>query len=68
MQGAAEPDARLVKLTESPIAKASLLVENTLFRVAGDSGAQVLTATGYGEATDVLDMVREQLRRQATPE
>src|SRR2546429_9771746 len=32
-----EPDARLVKLTESPIAKAPLLVEDTLFRVLGDS-------------------------------
>ena len=37
MQGTPEPGAGLVKLTESPIAKAPLLVEDTLFRVLGDS-------------------------------
>jgi bifunctional oligoribonuclease and PAP phosphatase NrnA len=38
--------------------------------VALGGGGHRLAAgfTGYGEATDVLDMVREQLRRQAMPE
>jgi phosphoesterase RecJ-like protein len=38
--------------------------------VALGGGGHRLAAgfTGYGEATDVLDMVREQLRRQSMPE
>ncbi len=56
MQGAAKPDARLVKLTESPIAKASLLVEDALFRVVGDSGLEHVPGFGQGRSIENFEI------------
>src|SRR5207249_2841604 len=52
LQGTAEPHARLVKLTESPIAKASLLIENPLFGVLDDSRLKHVPRFGFGRSIE----------------
>src|SRR6266851_108386 len=52
LQGAAEPNAGLVKLAESPIAKAPLLVQDALLGVLGDPRLEHVPGLGPGRSVE----------------
>src|SRR5260370_13898725 len=56
LQSAAEPHARLVKLTQSPIAKSPLLIENTLFGVLGDARLEYVPRFGPGRRIENFEI------------
>src|SRR5260370_19932948 len=56
LQSAAEPHARLVKLTQSPIAKSPLLIENTLSGVLGDARLEYVPRFGPGRRIENFEV------------